>query len=24
VTADLMTQRAAIAEKTAWMLRANL
>ena len=24
VTADLMTQRAAISEKTAWMLRANL
>ncbi|MGB3627154.1 MAG: Dps family protein [Henriciella sp.] len=24
VTADLLTQRAAIAEKTAWMLRASL
>ncbi|MCA8903001.1 MAG: DNA starvation/stationary phase protection protein [Hyphomonas sp.] len=24
VTADLMTQRATIAEKTAWMLRASL
>ncbi len=24
VTADLMTQRAQIAEKTAWMLRASL
>lgn len=24
VTADLLTQRAAIAEKTAWMLRASI
>ena len=24
VTVDLMTRRADIAEKTAWMLRANL
>ena len=24
VTADLLTQRATIAEKTAWMLRASL
>ena len=24
VTADLMTQRATIAEKTAWMLRVSI
>ena len=24
VTVDLMTQRATIAEKTAWMLRASI